>query len=999
MNTVRSSSIPPSSPRSTATGARKEDYTLFDTNGLVASLLAAADEHDRSSSFSSSPSDSAHSTTRKRHYQQQQQQQQQSKEYGNIYAAAAATAFLDGTSTSTSTERRGKRDRQGQQQTHTQTSTPHHRLHNRHTPSQHTDQQDHQKDSCASSSSLGATTTTTTISKDTLKTIQPQQQQHNPMAALFGKKKIPQDVTGGDNSDDTEMITPQVTKDSVRWEKKQNEGKTKDYTISNNKNNNIANLPRSVNRLLSSLQKYHSDRIQHPHSSRKHHRKTSEEDALYATQNPFLAIFRKIGSLWTNRDTTKAGSSSSKQGISDSADRNIGKVTTEIIDKILKSNFRLLAIANLLLAVTYLLHSAVVDLFLNQSSTPDNTTPTNVTGPTNNTRPPTETIGGGVGASTSNRISRSGRERLGGYLFFKLLLVSAVVNPDTLDLLILLSWYTLLSFLKSLSYLAGVTTAHASAAGQSPHRGVLKLLLVVLSCDVSAAIVCTALFHGAGWSMVVLLTCDCVLLGVDVLTHLARFAQQALEEVHQRRLREIEARQIRLQEEIRRNDVRNGSGDDNAGEVVGGSDDGSGGLEEDGNDEEEKERDENSYEEIPCGETRDSLNYEGENSNNDDSREASIRYEEQIEVLETTHQHHLGILDYTAFVLGLLASFLTICHFLHIWSIHGIAFNLVDGVLALHLHTAISAAGKKIVERRNHNRIARELDTFFEDANELEMRKASVAGDVCCICLGTMSMGNVKKVGCGHLYHTNCLREIVERARSIEAAKCPLCRASIVNGMQFSNDNSQNGGIPGMPPGVFIFGFGNNTQPTVGRRNVQDNVDGGVLQNRQQQEDNNRNNTNNGGGDVGRQDIEPLAGAQILNPNERPLFRFSTEGFLPAWLPLPALSFEVVRRPLVGTDADGDTNATLPQPIVQQQPQPQQPQPQLSYYRRLLALAGAISMSPEEEALAASQLVDMFPQYDRADLLRELRDRGSITRVVEAVLSGTFSGIARPGAI
>lgn len=47
---------------------------------------------------------------------------------------------------------------------------------------------------------------------------------------------------------------------------------------------------------------------------------------------------------------------------------------------------------------------------------------------------------GGVGASTSNRIHRSGRERLGGYLLFKLLLISAVVDPDTLDLLILLSW-------------------------------------------------------------------------------------------------------------------------------------------------------------------------------------------------------------------------------------------------------------------------------------------------------------------------------------------------------------------------------------------------------------------------------------------------------------------------------------------------------------------------------------------------------------------------------
>ena len=39
-----------------------------------------------------------------------------------------------------------------------------------------------------------------------------------------------------------------------------------------------------------------------------------------------------------------------------------------------------------------------------------------------------------------------GSEKMGGFLVFKLLLISAVVAPDTLDLLILLSWYTLLNF-------------------------------------------------------------------------------------------------------------------------------------------------------------------------------------------------------------------------------------------------------------------------------------------------------------------------------------------------------------------------------------------------------------------------------------------------------------------------------------------------------------------------------------------------------------------------
>ena len=39
----------------------------------------------------------------------------------------------------------------------------------------------------------------------------------------------------------------------------------------------------------------------------------------------------------------------------------------------------------------------------------------------------------------------------------------------------------------------------------------------------------------------------------------------------------------------------------------------------------------------------------------------------------------------------------------------------------------------------------------------------------------------------------------------------------------------------------------------------------------------------------------------------------------------------------------------------------------------------------------------MFPQYDRSDLLRELRARGSAEAVVESVLLGLFTGTPRGG--
>lgn len=646
-------------------------------------------------------------------------------------------------------------------------------------------------------------------------------------------------------------------------------------------------------------------------------------------------------------------------------------VATDIIDKILTSTPRLLAIANLLLAVTYLLHSAVADFFLND---PNSTAPNYHLGDValglgENPNPTNNPGIGGIGATTSNRMHRSGRERLGGYLLFKLLLVSAVIEPDTLDMLILLSWYTLLSFLRSLSYLAGLTVGHASASGQPPPRGVSRLLIVVLLCDIAAATICAALFHGAGWSMVILLTCDCALLAVDVLTHLSRYMQQILEERHQLQLSDLERAQLDLHTEMR----RQGSDANLSRE------------------QERPEREDESFVDISYEEDI-SLDYAVDDEvQSPDWREMSRQLDRDMEVMESIHARRLAIVEYTAFLLELTSLLLTIGHFLHIWSLHGVTFNLVDGVLALHLHSAISATGKKIIERRNHNRIARDLDCYFENASEIEMRKASACGDVCCICLGTMSMGNVKKIGCGHLYHTNCLREVVERARSIDAARCPLCRASIVDGRHqvcIPVPNEENNGRA-----MFFAGFGNN--------NNQDarNTDNQDVQNRPVEEINSNNVVNQ----------DAIVGGIIPNnnQNERALFRFSTEGILPAWLPVPAFSFEVVRRPPHGVDAaipdvvQPQQQVPPPQQDARTEPTNQQQQRAVeqrrepSFWRRLLLVAGAIPMSPEEEATAIAQLVDMFPQFDRADLLRELRDRGSSEAVVEAVLTGLFTGVAR----
>ena len=607
---------------------------------------------------------------------------------------------------------------------------------------------------------------------------------------------------------------------------------------------------------------------------------------------------------------------------------------TDIIDKILTSTPRLLAIANFLLAMTYLVHSFVAAWFLG---------------------PYQQSSAHGLVVDWST--STGPREKMGGFLVFKLLLISAVVAPDTLDLLILLTWYTLLTCLRSLDHLAHATTTHLSYLGHPPRPGVVHLLSLVLVCNILAAASCVALFHAAGWGMVLLLTCDCALLAADVLSHILKHFLCVLEDLHSQTIQSLEGRQLDLHTRmqiINENPFHSGDpGEDDVEAEQQAFTRARGAI-----DTEEIENHENDFE---TEQPRNMSSYE--------VQQESRRLDRRMEVLELAHNRRLSIMDSAMFALELLCHLLTVAHFSHIWTLHGVQFTLIDGVLALHLHSAISGAFKKIAQRRNVHSIVRDLHGLFPNASDQELQKASLAGDVCCICLGTMSTGgHVKKVHCGHLYHTHCLREVVERAQSIKDAKCPLCRASVLDGRR---DESRTPPQP-QPP-----------QPPVGEQAQQ------------------------------APPPPPVAG-------ERALFRFSTEGIFPMWVPIPAFSFEVVRRPLAHLPP---TPAPIP-PLQEQQtlqrvqldepipldanerindreliPQQEEGVPdnvaQPSFLRRLLVLAGAIPMSPEEEAQALAQLVDMFPQYDRSDLLRELRERGSSEAVAEAVLMGIFSGIPR----
>ncbi|KAL3821673.1 hypothetical protein ACHAXA_006093, partial [Cyclostephanos tholiformis] len=603
--------------------------------------------------------------------------------------------------------------------------------------------------------------------------------------------------------------------------------------------------------------------------------------------------------------------------IPNTASRIISPPFMTIVDKIFSSTPRLIAIANLLIAFTFLLQTAVADFFLGNCITPN---PVGNIPDVANSRTPRQSF-----PDEFSRRRRAGRERFVGFLLFKLLLISVVYELDSVDLFVFLSWYTLLAFLKSLSHLAGNVAHHASQSGEPPRPGVLHLLVLVLACNVSAAVGCVAIFHD--WNMLLLLTFDCIVLGIDVVIHLMRYAFSTAEEVHRIKILSLEERQLEL---LAQRGVQTVGSNYATGS--------SRGMEMEGDE----------HESRPLVDDYISLDNE------------LRQIDGAIQMDESAYGQRIASIDTAIFAFEMIALCLTIAHFLHVWSLHGTAgLSLVDGVLALHLHSTISLLGNKISERRNMHRVTREINKSFSDACDLDIRKASAAGDVCCICLNTLMVGGVKTIACGHLFHTNCLREVLERERSFASAKCPLCRASVVTGRH---------DLP-LVQHVGAVGAG--------------------VENRRAQ---------------------PVQQAnQQVNIEEQSLLRFSTEHLFPSWLPIPAFAFEVVRResqvivePNLNPEAgwqrffrrggqvqDDDVNVegnNQLQPHEEQEP---------SFWRRVLILVGAIPMSPEEEAIALEQLVDMFPQYERADLLRELRSRRSAEAVAESILLGIFSGIPR----
>jgi hypothetical protein len=159
----------------------------------------------------------------------------------------------------------------------------------------------------------------------------------------------------------------------------------------------------------------------------------------------------------------------------------------------------------------------------------------------------------------------------------------------------------------------------------------LCLLILVLVCDVAAMSCFATAFHSIGFSELLLLTFDCLLMLFGTVTHIVKYYALTIEESHRFSVQHLEQRQLELH--AQRNNV--------------------------------------SIDRENSDDTR-----EDEDSSLDDELE---QINQAVQLDEAKHTNRRRRIEKAIFLLELFTLFLKMIHFIHLWSIHGTSFTLADG--------------------------------------------------------------------------------------------------------------------------------------------------------------------------------------------------------------------------------------------------------------------------------------------------------------------------------
>jgi len=131
------------------------------------------------------------------------------------------------------------------------------------------------------------------------------------------------------------------------------------------------------------------------------------------------------------------------------------------------------------------------------------------------------------------------------------------------------------------------------------------------------------------------------------------------------------------------------------------------------------------------------------------------------------HHHHIfGHLDayiYTSdFLVSSAIEFVSLAHFLHVWTWNGISFTLVDIFLFMHTRSVLLSLYHRLIAYHTYSM---GIDIIFADATEHDLGTT----EMCVICHDPLS--SAKKLHCGHMFHGNCIRQWTQYK-----LLCPICR-------------------------------------------------------------------------------------------------------------------------------------------------------------------------------------------------------------------------------
>ncbi|XP_041652141.1 E3 ubiquitin-protein ligase AMFR-like [Cheilinus undulatus] len=162
---------------------------------------------------------------------------------------------------------------------------------------------------------------------------------------------------------------------------------------------------------------------------------------------------------------------------------------------------------------------------------------------------------------------------------------------------------------------------------------------------------------------------------------------------------------------------------------------------------------------------------------------------------ESSWDNKSSYVYYTDLLMELLLLGLDLLHHIHMLLFSNIWLSMASLVIFMQLRFLVQEVQKRIRRHQNYLRVLRNMETRFSVASADEL---AANNDDCAICWDVMS--SARKLPCGHLFHSSCLRSWLEQDTS-----CPTCRMSLNIGEggegQTERENREAGAADNMAAG------------------------------------------------------------------------------------------------------------------------------------------------------------------------------------------------------